>query len=228
MVMDRPFVTAASLLPRSAPLLLGVVLAFAATAARGAESAGDVDLAGSRVYVFVAKKGIGHDHAIEGALSEGQVRLGAAEQAGRLVFDMRSFRADGPEARKLLRLAGETDAGTRKQVDDNMLGPAVLDAARHPTATFEIRSALPSAKPAAAGKTAWDLSGSFTLHGVTRPLSVRAEAEAAGSVDRLWGSFTIKQTDFGIKPFSKLGGVVGIADELTIYGDIRVAAGAGR
>lgn len=228
MVMDRPDEPAARSFRRAAALLLSTLFVVAAPAVRAAEPNGDVDLAGSRVYAFVPKKGLGHDHAIEGTLSAGEVRLGAAEQAGRLVFDMRSFRADGPQARKLLRLAGETDAGTRKQVDDNMLGPAVLDVARHPTATFEIRSALPSAKPAAAGKTAWDLTGAFTLHGVTRPLSVRAEAEAAGPVDRLWGSFTIKQTDFGIKPFSKLGGVVGIADELTIYGDIRVAAGAPR
>ncbi len=228
MVMDRPGEALAFSFRQGAIALLLSCLLLAARAATAAEPAGGVDLAGSRVYAFVPKKGLGHDHAIEGTLSAGQVRLGAAEAAGRLVFDMRSFRADGPQARKLLRLAGETDAGTRKQVDDNMLGPAVLDVDRHPTATFEIRSALPSAKPAAAGKTAWELSGSFTLHGVTRPLTVRAEAEAAGPVERLWGSFTIKQTDFGIKPFSKLGGVVGIADELTIYGDIRVAAGAPR
>lgn len=212
----------------AATIALAIVLCASAPAVRAVETGGEVDLAGSRVYVFVPKKGLGHDHAVEGRLSAGRLRLGAAEQAGSLVFDMTSFRADGPAARKLLRLAGETDAGTRKQVDDNMLGPAVLDVARHPTATFEIRSSLPSARPAPAGKTAWDLVGTFTLHGVPRPLSLRAEAEAAGAVDRLWGSFTIKQTDFGMKPFSKLGGVVGVADELTIYGDIRVPSGAPR
>lgn len=189
---------------------------------------GDVDLGGSRIYVFVGKMGLGHEHAVVGGLRSGSLRLGAAQQAGTLVFDMRTFRADTPEARRLLGLAGETDQGTRKQVDENMLGPAVLDVARHPTATFEIRSSLPSPQPAASGKTVYELVGSFTLRGVMRPVTVRAEAEAAGPLIRLWGGFAIRQTDFGMKPFSKLGGVVGVTDELKIYGDIRVAAEASR
>ena len=186
---------------------------------------GDVDLAGSRVYVLVGKTGLGHDHAVVGALQSGRLRLGADEQAGTLVFDMRSFRADTPEARKLLGLAGETDAGTRKQVDDNMLGPAVLDVATHPTATFDVRSSRPSLAQPNNGKAAYDLVGSFTLHGVTRPVTIHAEAEQAGPVVRLWGGFAIKQTSFGMKPFAKFGGVVGVADELKIYGDIRVLSG---
>lgn len=200
------------------------ILATVTAAARGQQSPapGDVDLAGSRVYAFVGKTGLGHDHAVTGLVQAGRLRLGAAEQAGTLVFDMRSFRADAADARKLLGLDGETDAATRKQVDDNMLGPAVLDVARHPTATLEIRSALQSAQPAASGRPCYDLVGAFTLHGVTRPVTIRVEAEPAGAIVRLSGSLTIKQTDFGMKPFAKLGGVVGIADELSIHGDIRL------
>lgn len=211
-----------------AGLSVAMVMALGAAPARGQQPPvpGDVDLAGSRVYVFVAKSGLGHDHAVTGMLQAGRLRLGAAEQAGVLVFDMRSFRADAADARKLLGLAGETDEGTRKQVDSNMLGPAVLDVATHPTATFEVRSALPAAQQPANGKTAYDLVGTFTLHGVPRPVAVRAEAEAAGPFVRLWGGFPVKQTDFGMKPYSKLGGVVGVADELKIYGDIRVVAEA--
>lgn len=208
----------------AAPLLAAVALTAAASGPQPS-APGDVDLAGSRVYVFVGKAGLGHDHAVMGSLQAGRLRLGAAEQAGVLVFDMRSFRADTAEARKLLGLRGETDPGTRQQVDQNMLGPAVLDVAKHPTASLEVRSALPAPRQPADGKMAYELAGTFTLHGVARPVSIRAEAEAVGPVVRLWGGFTIKQTDFGMKPFAKLGGVVGVADELRIYGDIRVVAG---
>ena len=48
---------------------------------------------------------------------------------------------------------------------------------------------------------------------------------------RVLGSFTIKQTDFGIKPYSKAFGTIGVADELTIYGDVilnKPKAAAGR
>ena len=185
---------------------------------------GDVDPERSRVYVFVGKTGLGHDHAIVGRLVSGRVVLDAPRDAGRLVFDMPSFLADTPEARKALGLSGETDASTRKQTTDNMLGPDVLDVARHPTATFDIESALRSPRRVEGGKPTVDLVGTFTLHGVARKVVIPVEVESAGPTLRLLGSFRIKQTDFGMKPYKKFGGVVGVADELVIHGDIRVAA----
>ncbi len=204
-------------------VLLGTTAAaFAQPAA--SPVAGDVDLNGSRVYIFVGKTGLGHNHAVVGRLQAGRVRLDAAEQAGLLVFDMRTFVADTADARKVVGLEGETDPGTQKQVTDNMLGPDVLDVARHPTAAFEIRSAVRSPRPAAGPNPLYDLTGVFTLHGVARNMVIPVEASVAGNQVVLRGSFPIRQTDFGMKPYKKLGGVVGVADELTIMGDIRVAA----
>ncbi len=185
---------------------------------------GEVDIDGSRIYVFVGKTGLGHDHGIVGRLLSGRVILDAPQNAGQLVFDMQSLLADTPEARKALGLDGETDASTRKQTTENMLGPNVLDVARHPTATFDIESALRPQRQVNGAKPTVDLVGTFTLHGVTRKVVIPAEVGAAGRVLRLVGSFRIKQTDFGIKPYKKLGGVVGVADELVIHGDIRIAA----
>jgi len=183
---------------------------------------GDVDLVKSRVYVFVGKTGLGHNHAVSGLLEAGRVMLGAADQAGMLVFDMRSFRADTIEARKALGLSGETDASTQQQVQANMIGPDVLDVARHPTATFQIRSAL-SAKQQVSGRPPiYELLGTFTLHGVAREVMIPVEVEQPGEWLRLRGMFVIKQTDFGMKPYKKLGGVVGVADELRITGDLFV------
>jgi len=185
---------------------------------------GDVDIDGSRIYVFVGKTGLGHDHGIVGRLVSGRVILDAPQNAGQLVFDMQSLLADTPEARKVVGLAGETDASTRKQTTENMLGPDVLDVARHPTATFDIESAIRSRRPVNGAKPTVDLVGTFTLHGVARKVVIPAEVGAAGRSLRLIGSFRIKQTDFGIKPYKKLGGVVGVTDELVIHGDIRIAA----
>jgi polyisoprenoid-binding protein YceI len=185
---------------------------------------GDVDLAKSRVYVFVGKTGLGHNHAVSGLLQAGRLSLGAAEQAGMLVFDMRSFTADSTEARKALGLPGETDASTQKQVQANMTGPDVLDVAQHPTATFQIRSALSSKQQVQGRPPVYELVGAFTLHGVTREVIIPVEVEQRGEWLRLRGMFVIKQTDFGMKPYKKLGGVVGVADELRITGDILVRA----
>lgn len=185
---------------------------------------GDVDLAASRVYVFVGKTGLGHNHAVSGLLQAGRVALGAADQAGTLVFDMRSFTADTNEARKALGLSGETDASTQKQVQANMTGPDVLDVARHPTATFQIRSALPTKQQVQGRPPVYELLGAFTLHGVAREVMIPVEVEQQGEWLRLRGMFVIKQTDFGMKPYKKLGGVVGVADELRITGVILVRA----
>ena len=185
---------------------------------------GDVDLGGSRVYVFVGKKGLGHNHAVSGLLQAGRVVVGAADQAGMLVFDMRSFTADTVEARKALGLPGETDASTQKQVQATMTGPDVLDVARHPTATFQIRSALSSKQQVQGRPPVYELIGAFTLHGVTREVMIPVEVEQRGEWLRLRGMFVIKQTDFGMRPYKKLGGVVGVTDELRITGDIFVRA----
>jgi polyisoprenoid-binding protein YceI len=185
---------------------------------------GDVDLATSRVYVFVGKTGLGHNHAVAGLLQAGRVVLGAADQAGMLVFDMRSFTADTAEARKALGLPGETDASTQKQVQANMTGPDVLDVTRHPTATFQIRSAVSSKQQVQGRPPVYELIGAFTLHGVTREVMIPVEVEQRGEWLRLRGMFVIKQTDFGMKPYKKFGGVVGVEDELRITGDILVRA----
>lgn len=184
-----------------------------------------IDLAASRVYVLVGKSGlVGHVHAVEGRLAAGQVMLGAREQAGTLVFDMRSFLADTPAARRTLGVEGDVDASTQQQTNANMLGPEVLDVARHPTARFDIRSALPAAQQQPAKPPTYELVGTFKLHDTTRPLALIATAEEGGTAIRLRGGFSIRQTDFGMKPYAKFGGMVGVADELKIWGDIVLPA----
>lgn len=155
-----------------------------------------------------------------GALAAGQVALGVADRAGFLVFDMRSFLADTPAARRMLGVNGDVDASTQQQTNANMLGPEVLDVARHATARFDIRSSLPTAQPRPDGPPAYDLVGTFTLHGMARPLAFTAAAEDGPTAVRLRGAFLIRQTDFGMKPYAKFGGVVGVADELKIWGDV--------
>jgi hypothetical protein len=184
---------------------------------------GAIDTHASRAYVYVGKTGFGHEHAVAGYLKEGIVRLGAVQNAGVIVFDMQRFVADTAEARKYIGLEGTTDASTQQQVTDNMLGRDVLNVAAHPTATFRVQSALPLQGASAAGHPQYRLSGQFTLHGVTRPLVVDAEAIDSERNVRLRGAFSILQTQFGITPYSKAFGAIGVADKLTIYGEIHLA-----
>lgn len=181
---------------------------------------GDVDIHASRVYAFVDKTGFGHQHAVVGRIKSGSVQV-AGKKAGRLEFDMTSFVADTPEARRYLRLPGQTDGSTQRQVTQNMLGNAVLDVGQFPTALFDIESMKLVREAGGGAKAQYELVGVFTLHGVAQKLKVRAEGtgEHAGYL-HLLGNFPINQTSFSITPYQKALGAVGVADAVQIYGDL--------
>jgi polyisoprenoid-binding protein YceI len=187
----------------------------------GAAQAGGIDVARSSVYVFVDKTGAGHQHAVEGKLSKGELNLTRVQEAGSMTFDLRSLSADTSAARKALRLPGETDADTRRQVTANMLGSAVLDTARFPTAELKVRrvQALP-ADPKEPDQQHYQLEGELTLHGVTRAVQFKVTAAPVDGMTRIRGTADFKQTQFGIKPFSKLLGAIGVADAVRVYGEI--------
>jgi polyisoprenoid-binding protein YceI len=66
------------------------------------------------------------------------------------------------------------------------------------------------------------LDGEFTLHGKTRKLTVLADVAKVNGYSRIYGNFSILQSDFGITPFKKALGAVGVADRLTIFGELWV------
>jgi polyisoprenoid-binding protein YceI len=183
----------------------------------------DVQTEVSRVYVFVDKTGLGHQHGVEARLKTSTLALGAETNAGRLVFDMASFDADTVAARSYVGLKGTTDESTRSAVNQNMRGQAVLDVTRYPTATFDIASAKATGQTNSRGLPLYKLEGNFTLHGVSRPLTVVAEVEQTRGWLHVRGNFVINQTSFGITPYSKAFGAIGVADELRIFGDLFVA-----
>lgn len=182
--------------------------------------AGDVDIQASRVYAFVDKTGLGHQHAVVGRIKSGSVQV-TNRKAGRFEFDMTSFVADTPEARRYLRLPGQTDGSTQRKVTQNMLGDAVLDVGQFPTAVFEIDSMRLVREAGGGTKAQYELVGVFTLHGVAQKLKVKAEGteENAGYL-HLIGNFPINQTSFSITPYQKALGAVGVADGVRIYGDL--------
>jgi polyisoprenoid-binding protein YceI len=181
---------------------------------------GDVYLPGSRVYVFVGKTGFGHEHGVVGQLQQGRIELDVPQNSGQLVFNMKSFVADVDAARKYVGLSGTTDASTQQQVTSNMQGPDVLDVQRYPNATFTVRSVTRLPQPSANGLPQYQLAGDFTLHGATQPIQVLAEAEEKPPWIHLRGGFTMQQTQFGITPFAKAFGAVGVTDQLKVWGDL--------
>jgi polyisoprenoid-binding protein YceI len=180
-----------------------------------------VDTSASRVYVKVGSATrIGHPHGVEGYLKSGNITPGAG---GELVFDMKSFKADTPEARKKVGLEGKKLSDNEaKKVNEAMLGADVLNAEKFPTATYKIIAVKPAEKQDAGASGLYHVNGRFTLHGAEQPLQFKAKLERTDKegVLRLSGSFVIKQTDYGITPYTAAGGLAKVADELEIIGEL--------
>jgi YceI-like domain len=189
-------------------------------AAKPAPRPGDVMIERSRVYVHtgVATR-IGHEHGIAGELASGNLQLGAMANAGKLVFDMSSF-ADEPEARTLLNIKGDEDAETRKKVNESMHGASQLNVNKYPHAVFDIRAAALMRETKKDAPPTYQLDGTLTLHGKSQPLRVEAQAETVDGAVRLRGHFTLLQTEYGIRPYAKFGGVIGVANEVKVSADI--------
>jgi len=209
-------------------ILLAGALAAQDAGKKGSEirpQSGTVELDHSHVYALVGKVGLGHEHGVVGKLKSGNIAWKSKSQTGdlgSLVFDMTSFDADTPEARRYVGLEGTTDESTRAQVNTNMRGSKVLDVERYPEAKFQLNG-IDLAEADAEGRVKGILRGEFTLHGVTRPVEVQTVVDQVNGWWHLRGAFRIRQTDFGIQPYTKLFGAIGVADVLTIYGDLYIA-----
>jgi polyisoprenoid-binding protein YceI len=66
-----------------------------------------------------------------------------------------------------------------------------------------------------------DVEGELELFGKAKPIAFELEV---GSDGRLSGSATVKQSDWGIKPYSALFGALKVADEVVVVIDARLPA----
>lgn len=202
---------------------LGLAYCSAQDATPNLPKPGEVSTAFSRIYVMVDKSGaIGHKHGIEGRLKSGQMFTNGS-QPGSLVFDMTTFDADGDTARKYFSLEGSTDESTRQQVNENMLSKEILNVKRYPESKLENVTFKATGRQSARQLPEYVMEGDFTLHQVTKHIAIACDVELKKGWQHVRGAFKILQSDYGIKPFSKMFGAVGVKDELVIAGDLWVA-----
>jgi hypothetical protein len=90
------------------------------------------------------------------------------------------------------------------------------DAAR---AGFESRQIIPSSTSSAGSPAAGEIEGTLTMHGVSRGIRLEITSQEPG---RYRGSTTIRQTDFGITPYSGFFGALKIRDEVTVEFEVSV------
>lgn len=185
-----------------------------------------IDAAASQVRIYAFRGGAarrqGHNHVLSVPQFEGEVQVPTDNPAdaafairvplAALLIDETALRAATGGNFTSPRSA-EDIAGTRK----NLLGAKGLDAERFPDLWLHSLS-VSGDWPVLVAEVA------VTLHGVTRsqPVVLRVEREASGL--RARGSFALRQTDFGLAPFSVLGGLLAVQDEVAIDFDLRAEA----
>lgn len=89
----------------------------------------------------------------------------------------------------------------------------VLDIAKYPEIVFV--SSNVSVTRLAEGRYRARVIGDLTLHGVTQKhVWITAEVTVKGESFTAHGNFSLKQTDYGIKPYSAAGGAIKLKNEL--------------
>jgi polyisoprenoid-binding protein YceI len=116
----------------------------------------------------------------------------------------------------------------REKVDRQAAGPDVLDARRYPEIRFVSKPLDIEAGTStrADGGLQGMLTGTLSVHGQERPVSVPVTATKEGNAWRARGAVTFKQSDFGIHPYSGFLGTIAVRDEVKLEYDIVLAAPA--
>lgn len=169
----------------------------------------------SRLVVRTGKAGVlgfaGHTHVIRARAISGQLVYHPGTAASSLKV---SVPTDS------LEVLTPPDTAEIRKVTEAMR-TEVLHVDKYPTMSFAADSL--SAK---SGKMDFRLA--VTMEGVTRPIPVSADVTLGADTIRAQGTFTAKQTDFGIKPFrGGPAGTVKVADQVKFCFDlVAVRAGA--
>lgn len=181
-----------------------------------------VDAARSLVAITVRRGGslarLGHDHVVASHAAQGYI----APEQGRadLYFPLGELSVDEPALRAEAGLDTQPSpsdiAGTRT----NMQGK-VLETQQFPFALIRVRGAekMP---------TGVLLAVAITLHGVTHRFEVPAQIETGRGEMSITGLVEFNQSDFGIVPFSILGGAIQVQDRISLRFRIHARQGPGQ
>lgn len=176
-----------------------------------------LDPEASQVLIYVYRTGrmarLGHNHLVSVGELEGEVWLAEPLVGSRVEVrvPLQGLEVDDAE----LRAAAGPEFDTRPSPPDiegtrrNMLGAQVLDAEAHPWIIVR-------------GRPAWgvvpdlELDAEIEIRGQTRPFRLPVRLESTPDRVLASGEFRLRQSDFGITPYSVMMGALAVQDELRV------------
>jgi polyisoprenoid-binding protein YceI len=190
----------------SIPVLPAIIIVAVLSMAAGQASDKHmhvIDIAHSRLTVSVFKEGIF-------AFAADNHEVSAPIASGWFNDDSKSVDVT-VDATKMLVLDPSMPPGRRAQVQANMIGPQVLDAAHFPHIEFR------STTIAMSDGNNWKVTGDLTLHGQKHPLTF---AVTRVDATHFKGGTTVRQSAFGISPIRIAGGTVRVKDDVKVEFEI--------
>ena len=156
---------------------------------------------------------LGHNHVMTARSLKGEVSLHPqiAQSRFELEFPVTELVVDDAQARQAAGadFPGEIPQKDRDGTRKNMLREEVLDADHFPSVRLQslrVSGTLPSAR----------VVTRITIKAASREVDVPVSIVVAGNQLTASGQFDIKQSDFGIKPFSIGLGALEVVDQLSI------------
>lgn len=198
------------------PLLLLAVFAFGQSRTRTYT----IVPSESSFWVFAGKAGLfsmlAHDHDIGVKSFSGRVVVPeAGASGGSLEMEV--------DATSLVVLDKKPSEEDKKKIFDSMHNE-VLESAKHPKITFKSAS-VSDVKQTGEGAYSFVVNGDLTLHGVTKRIAVPVAVTITPQQLRATGKYTLKQTDYGIKPYSAAGGAIKVKNEVVVNFNIVAKVG---
>lgn len=185
----------------------------------------DIDPARSVVTILVHRAGpfakLGHDHVVTSGQETGLAWEGGdpAGSGFEIHVPVATLVVDDPAARAATggEFAGAVPESAREGTYSNMTRPEVLDAAEFPEVIVRCDGFAGSwERPVAAAD--------LTIRGATRRTEIPIMLERTPGALVARGSFKVRQSDFGITPFSVAGGAIQVGDELDLRFEIVAVA----
>jgi hypothetical protein len=177
-----------------------------------------LDPAASRIRIYVFRGGragnLGHNHVLSAPQFEGLAfvpeqgltgaRMDLVFRLDQLVLDVPAERAEAGAAFASVP-SDAAIAATRA----NMLGDDNLQAARYPLVRIRALS-LSGEAPRMSARVA------IELHGQTREMDVPVNLTGWPEALNVSGALVLRQSDFGIRPFSVMNGLLAVQDEVRL------------
>jgi hypothetical protein len=166
-----------------------------------------IDPAQSLIAVTVRRGGmlarLGHDHLVAARTVSGTVA--PAQNRADFQFRLDQLTVDEAPLRAAAGLEKQPSADAIEGTRTNML-TKVLDAGRYPLVAVHAERGAPG-QP---------LQTTITLHGVSRTLAIPVDIRVNAGIITVTGAVNLKQSDFGIVPFSLMGGALAVQDQLEL------------